>query len=64
MRYKLYQIYAELASRYYAFRDRNKPNFLPTVCQICGKGNHLERYCPDAASMGFINRQEKDKNEL
>jgi hypothetical protein len=57
--YELYKIYAELASRYYAFRDRNKSNPPPLVCQICGKGNHIERFCPNAARMGFIKLEKK-----
>jgi hypothetical protein len=58
--YYLYRIYAEMASRYYAYRDRNKPIPL-MVCQICGKPGHVERLCPNAARMGFINRDEKQE---
>jgi hypothetical protein len=61
-KYYAYRIYAELASRYYSYKDRNKPNPPPMVCQICGKGNHLERYCPNAGMMGLTDRKIKYKN--
>jgi hypothetical protein len=35
------------------------------VCQICGKSGHLERFCPNAWKMGFLNRMRisEEKNE-
>jgi hypothetical protein len=56
VRYYAYLMYAEIASSYYAIKDRNKP--IPSiVCQICGKPGHVERLCPNAWRMGFLDRE-------
>jgi hypothetical protein len=62
IRYRLYQIYAELASRYYAHKERNKPTPPPMICQICGKSGHVERFCPNALRMGFSKQEENKRN--
>jgi hypothetical protein len=37
---------------------------LPMVCQICGKPGHIERLCPKARRMGFLDREkEREKRE-
>jgi hypothetical protein len=41
-----------------AHKERDNPNPPPIVCQICGKSGHVERFCPNARKMGFINRDE------
>jgi hypothetical protein len=51
-KYYAYRIYADLYSRFHQHEWRN--NKIPLVqCQICG-GYHVERLCPNAKRMGFL----------
>jgi hypothetical protein len=54
-------MYAKLESRYYAYKDRNKP-IPPIVCQISGKPGHVERLCPNAWRMGFLDLENGNEN--
>jgi hypothetical protein len=51
--YGAYRMYAELASRYYAFQDRIKLVPPSIVNQICGKPGQVEKLCPNAWGGGF-----------
>ena len=56
-KYLAYQVYSELASRYYTYKYREKPKPSAMECQICGKPGHVERLCPNAWRMGFLDQQ-------
>lgn len=55
--YELYKTYAEIASRYYAFKDHSMHISSRMVCNICGKAGHGEKYCLIAWRMGFIDKK-------
>ncbi len=36
------------------YKHRNDPPLFPVPCQICGKPEYKEAYCPSAKTMGFF----------
>jgi len=52
---KLYGIWAELYTRYQEnFSPDWREPLPPMVCQLCGKPGHLEKGCPNAKGLGFL----------
>jgi hypothetical protein len=50
-----YRIWAHSYSLYQMKFNPDWNKQIPSIpCQLCGKPGHLERYCPNAKGLGFL----------